>query len=106
MMPRESAQRASHKVSQNDYAHARSDLSDPLLLPHSGEVFARIDVGVLLRAILLLIELSVAAVEREQLAVRSPLDDLTLLENENLIGALDGREAMGDDERRTAPPKR
>ena len=48
------------------------------------------------------VQRAVAAVERDQLLVRALLDDLTVLEDDDQVGAPDRRETMGDDERR--PP--
>src|SRR5262249_12503463 len=63
------------------------------------EVLSRIDEAILFEAILLVVQLAVAACLGEELLVRAALDDLPVLEDENLVGALDGRQAMGDDER-------
>ena len=42
------------------------------------------------------------AVDREQLALAAALDDLPVLDDEDLVGAPDGRQAVGDDDRRAA----
>src|SRR6185436_6098988 len=66
------------------------------------KVLARIDERVLLRAILLFIELAIASAELNELAMRAALDNLAALEHQDLIGALDRRQAVRDDERRAA----
>ena len=70
------------------------------------EVLAGVDEAVLLEAVLLVVELPVAAVQREQLVVRAALDDLAVLEHQNLIGAPDRRQPVRDDERRAPLPQR
>src|SRR5437879_11817151 len=70
------------------------------------EVLAGIDERILLGAVLLLVELAVTAAESDQLAVCAAFDDLPGLENEDLIRALDGREAVGDDERGASAAER
>src|SRR6185436_14471142 len=69
------------------------------------KVLARVDEAIGLELVLLVVQLAVAAVEREQLLVRAALDDLAGFEHENLVGAADGREAMGDDERGAPRPQ-
>ena len=56
----------------------------------------------LLILVLQLIELVVDAALREQLLVRAHLADLPLMHNDDLVGALNGREAMRDDQRRSS----
>src|ERR1041385_6683161 len=80
---------------------AGSDLPNDVLARDAEEILARIDVFVLLGAILPLVELAVAAAEGDELVVRPALDDLAVLEDEDLIGALDRRQAVGDHERRS-----
>ena len=58
------------------------------------------------RLVLLVVERAVAAAEREELLVRAALDDLAVLEDEDLIGAADRRQAVRDDERRAALAQR
>src|SRR4029077_199525 len=70
------------------------------------EVRAGVHEPVLLEAILLVIQLPVAAMLREELSVRPALDDLSPLEHQDLIGAADRREAVGDHERGAAVPER
>src|SRR5882672_6811063 len=53
----------------------------------------------LLVFVLELIELPVNAALGEQLLVRSHFPHLTFVHNDDLVGALDGREAVGDDQR-------
>src|SRR6476661_3082298 len=84
----------------------RSNLADFVPRPDGAEVFARIDVLVLLGAVLLLVQLAIAATERDQLAMRSALDDLAVFQHEDLVRALDRRQTMGDDERRPAAAQR
>src|SRR5207247_1443072 len=55
-----------------------------------------------LRGILHAVEARVDAVAGEQLAVRSLLAQLALVQDEDAVGVLDGREPVRDDERR--PP--
>src|SRR5262249_58233055 len=70
------------------------------------EVFAGIDEAVALESILLVVELAISAGSGKQLFVRSALDDLTGFEHENLIGALNRRQPVRDDERRAAATQR
>src|SRR5262245_62045643 len=63
------------------------------------EIFPWIDEAVALQLVLLVVQLAVAAVQRQQLGMRAPLDDLSCLEHQNLVCAPNGRQAMGDDER-------
>src|SRR5687767_12470236 len=69
------------------------------------EVLSRIDEAVVLDSVLFVVELAIPSVQGDELRVTSPLDDLSVFEHENLVGALDGREAMGDHESRSAPTK-
>ena len=45
------------------------------------------------------VEIVIAAAERKQLSVIAPLHDAALLDNQNLVGAPNGGEPVGDDER-------
>src|ERR1700752_3855528 len=76
---------------------------------HSGSAFVvfveadlqvRLRRGQLLFQQLFAIELRVQALSCHQLVVRAPLDDPSLIDDENLIGATYRRDAMRDDERR------
>ncbi len=64
--------------------------------------FAGREKQVLLEAVLLGVELVVAAAELEQRLMRAALDDAAAFDHQDLIGAADGREPVGDDERRAA----
>src|SRR5205814_1806839 len=55
------------------------------------KILARIDEAIALGAVLLVVELPIATIEREQLAMRATLDDNATVEDEDLIGALDRR---------------
>src|SRR5687768_13683029 len=48
-----------------------------------------------------LVELAVASLSGEKLGMRALLDDAASLDHQDLIGPLDGREAVGDDDRGT-----
>src|SRR6185312_16684877 len=61
------------------------------------KVLARVDEAIGLELVLLVVQLAVAAVEREQLLVRAALDDLAGFEHEDLIRAANRRQAMRDD---------
>src|SRR5690242_7000612 len=69
-----------------------------LIFQSRGELLPRIDKPVHLKLILAVVKLPVPSAPRKKFLVRSPLDDFTRLENQDLIGAPDGREAVGDDE--------
>jgi len=49
-------------------------------------------------AVLAVVEIAVAAVEVVEGLVSSSLDDVALLDDQDLVGAADGGEAVGDDE--------
>src|SRR5207249_6286339 len=66
---------------------------------------ARVDVDVLFRAVLAIMQIAVAAAQTHELLVRTSFDDRAGLEDDDLIGALDRREPVGDDERRATPPQ-
>src|SRR5262245_38046504 len=53
-----------------------------------------------------LVQLRVHPLRLEQLAVASLLDDLPVMEDDDAVGALDGGEAVGDDDRGAAREKR
>src|SRR5579863_422419 len=50
---------------------------------------------------LFVVELSVVSVARQQLLVRTALDDLAVMEYDNLVRVANGRDTMRDEERRT-----
>ena len=62
------------------------------------EVLAGIDEAVRFEVVLFLVKLAVAAVQGKQRVVRAALHDLAVLEDENLLGASDRGETVGDDE--------
>src|SRR5690606_9888630 len=62
------------------------------------EVLARVDEAVELEAGLLLVEAAVEAALAEEFLVRAALDDAALVHHEDLVGGLDGGEAVRDDE--------
>src|SRR5512135_511428 len=66
------------------------------------EILSRVDEPVALEAVLLVVELAVAPTRGEQLAVSAALHDLSRLEYQDLIRALDGGEPVRDHERRPA----
>src|SRR5207237_628700 len=70
-----------------------------------GEVLAGVDEEVLLKTVLLVVQLPVAAPPGEQVRVGAALDDLAALDHQDLIRAADGRQAMRDDEGGTASPR-
>src|SRR5207244_11287162 len=70
------------------------------------EILARIDEAIFLESILFVVELPVPAALDEQLLVRAALDDFALLEHQNLVGALNGRQPVRDDEGRSSLPQR
>src|SRR6185295_5822706 len=61
-----------------------------------------VDEAVGFEVVLFVVELFVAAGGGEELGVGAALDDLSSFEDEDLVGAADGREAVGDDERSAA----
>src|SRR5262245_27729969 len=67
-----------------------------------GEVFTRVDESIRLKPVLLVVQLPVPPVERQQLDVCPPLDDLSPFEHQNLVGAPDCGETMGNDKRGAA----
>src|SRR3954468_16992443 len=71
-----------------------------------GEVFAGVDEAVRFEPVLLVVERAIAATEREELLVRAALDDLAVLQDKNLVGAADRRQAVGDHERGAPLPQR
>src|SRR6185503_18326706 len=62
--------------------------------------------AVLFEAVLLVVELTVAAAPDEQRFVRPALDDLPVLEHQDLVGAPDRRQPVRDDERRASLAQR
>src|SRR6185437_9514415 len=72
------------------------------------EVLARVDEPVALHAVLLVVELAVAAVQREQLGLRAALHEPAVVEHQDLVRAGDRRQAVRDHERgapRAQPPE-
>src|SRR5690348_800441 len=67
------------------------------------EVLAGVHEPVLLEAVLLVVQLAVATVLRQQLGVGPALDDLAAFDHQNLVSAADRRQAVGDHERGAAP---
>src|SRR5207249_9987715 len=65
-------------------------------LLNGSKVFPGIDVRIPLCPVLLLVELAVPPGARDQLAMRAALHDLAVLEDEDLVGALDRRETVRD----------
>src|SRR5580700_6465895 len=61
--------------------------------------FAGREKEVLLDAVLLSVELVVSATEFKQRLMRSALDNTATLDHQDLIGAADGRQPVGDYER-------
>src|SRR5690348_4221271 len=66
------------------------------------EILARVDEAISLGAVLLVVQLAIATAESEQFAMRPALDDDAIVEHKNLVGALDRRKPMRNDERRSA----
>src|ERR1035437_2275978 len=64
--------------------------------------FARSKEKVCLQAMLARVEVVVAPAQGKELRVIAPLHDKPLLNDENLVGAANGREAVGNHKRR--PP--
>src|SRR5947208_15561115 len=62
------------------------------------EILARIDESIALEAILLVVQLPVAPVRRQQLVVVAALDDLASLEHEDLIRASNRGQPVRDHE--------
>src|SRR3989449_7459214 len=75
------------------------------LFPYT-TLFRSVHEQVLLEPVLLVVQLAVPAVLREQLGVSAALHNLTPLHHKDLVGAANGRKAMGDDERGPAAPQR
>src|SRR4051812_14000415 len=73
---------------------------------HRQKVLAWVDELIALDVILLVVQLTIPAIGCDQLAVRSALDDPPVLHHEDLVRALDRRQAMRDDERRAPLPQR
>src|SRR5439155_5527276 len=70
------------------------------------EVLARVDEAVGFELVLLVVERPVAAAERDELRVSATLDDLAVLEDQDLIGGSDRRQAVRDDEGGAAAAQR
>src|SRR5262249_18367337 len=71
-----------------------------------GEVLAWVDEAIEFEAVLLVVELAVASALAEQLLVGAALHDLAALQDQDLVGALDGGEAVRDHERGPAAAQR
>src|SRR2546426_856946 len=69
------------------------------------EILTGVHEQVLLEAVLLVVQLAVAAVFRQQPGVRAALDDLASLHHEDLVRAANGRETVRDHEGRAATPQ-
>src|SRR4026209_1340911 len=65
-------------------------------------VLAGVDEAVGLELVLFIVHLAVTSITSEQLVVLSPLDDLAVLHDQDLIGAADRRQAVRDHERGAA----
>src|SRR6187200_515936 len=70
------------------------------------EVLAGINEAVALEAVLLVVQLPITPTRRQQLLVRPPLHDFSVLEDQDLIRALNRRQPVRDDERRASAPER
>src|SRR5690349_15749323 len=68
-----------------------------------GAALTRVDEAIAFDAKLLLVELAIAAVVRQEVLMGAVLDDRALVQDEDLVGAQDGREAVSDHERGAAP---
>src|SRR4029079_3465512 len=71
-----------------------------------GEILPVVDEAIGFELVLLVVERAVAAAERDQLLGRAALDDLSVLEDQDLIGAPDRRQAVRDDEGGAAAAQR
>src|SRR5215203_3020819 len=83
--------------------------ANPRLCGRSGfrrEAIAWRDQRIAFEAVLSRVQPVIAPVGPQQLFVRTALDDFTVLEHENLIGAADRRKPMGDHERGPSPSER
>src|SRR5688572_28414770 len=69
-------------------------------------VFSGIDEQIVLEPVLPVVKLTIPPAHRDELCVRSALDDLTALEHEYLVGALDCRKPVSDDKGRTPAAQR
>src|ERR1051326_1915707 len=69
------------------------------------EVLAGIDETIALEPVLFVVQLPIAAAFGNQLVVRPAFADLAGFEYQDLIGALDGRQAVRDHECRSAAPQ-
>ena len=70
------------------------------------QLLTRVDELVERRPVLAFIQLAIPASEREELRVRAALDNLALFHDEDLIGARDGRQPVGNDKRGASGAKR
>jgi signal transduction histidine kinase len=72
-------------------------------LGYRREVLARIDELILLDGMLAPVEVPIAPAQRDQFRMRATLQDLPVFEHENLVGAPNRGQPVGDDERRASP---
>lgn len=72
---------------------------------HRCEIFSRIYEAVVLDSVLLVVQLPISSIERDQLSMRAALDDLPTLDDENLVGAFDSGKPVSDHERGSAASK-
>jgi hypothetical protein len=70
------------------------------------EVLAWIYKLILFKVILPVVEFAVSPAKLEQLVVAATLDDLTRLENQDLVSAADGGEPVSDDKRGSTAAQR
>ena len=63
-----------------------------------GQLLAGIHKQILLKAVLFVVELFVAAALGDELGVRPAFEDLALLDDEDLVGTANGGQAVRDDE--------
>src|SRR6266566_2077903 len=68
------------------------------------KILSRIDEPISLEIVLLVVQLFVATIRNQQLLVRPPLYDLSVLEHQNLIGAPNRREPVRNHKRRPPAP--
>src|SRR5437764_10665410 len=69
------------------------------------KIFAGVDEPVALELVLLVVELLVPTVSREQFLVRATFDYAAAFQHKNLVGAADRGETVRDDEGRAPAPK-
>src|SRR5262245_55124466 len=70
------------------------------------EILSLVDEAIRFETVLLVVERSIAAAKREQLGMGAALDDFAVFEHEDLIGAPDRGQPMGDHECRPAGAQR